>query len=128
MMPNNNISVSEALSRIASGQSLTGYTINFERIKVESLDVMKLAKAGINVPEDSIYYDDEQINFDEEFEGNWVKIDHDPVVEAESQTDIKISIKQDIRQWIENKNIQLDTLIENLLEGFYHVQKGISEE
>jgi len=128
MTTNNNISVSEAISKIESGQSLEGYSINFERIKVEALDVMKLSKAGIFVPEDSVYYDDEDIEFDEEFEGNWERIDYDPIEEAKLQTEVKIKVKQDIRQWIESKNIRLDRLIENLLEGFYQAQKRISEK
>ena len=127
-MMSNNISVSEAISKIESGISLEGYSINFERIKVEALDVMKLSKAGINVPEESIYYDDDDIAFDEEFEGNWEKIDYDPIEEAKSQTEIKIKVKQDIRQWVESKNINLDKLVENLLEGFYQTQKRISEK
>jgi len=128
MMTNNNITVSEAIFKIESGKSLEGYSINFERIKVEALDVMKLSKAGIKVPEESIYYDDDDIAFDEEFEGNWERIDYDPIEEAKLQTEVKIKVKQDIRQWIESKNIKLDKLIENLLEGFYQAQKRISEK
>ena len=89
---------------------------------------MKLSKAGINVPEKSIYYDDDDIEFDEEFEGNWERIDYDPIEEAKLQTEVKIKVKQDIRQWIESKNIKLDKLIENLLESFYQTQKRISEK
>jgi hypothetical protein len=128
MMTNNNITVSEAISKIESGKSLEGYSINFERIKVEALDVIKLSKAGIKVPDKSIYYDDDDIAFDEEFEGNWERIDYDPIEEAKLQTEVKIKVKQDIRQWIESKNIKLDKLIENLLEGFYQTQKRISEK
>ena len=122
------ISVAEALAKIEAGQSLEGYSINFGRIKVEALDVMKLSKAGIDVPEESIYYDDDDIAFDEAFEGHWERIDYDPIQEAELQTEVKIKLKQDIRQWIESKNIKLDKLIENLLEGFYQTQKRISEK
>ena len=128
MMTNNDISVAEAISKIELGQSIEGYSINFERIKIESLDVMKLSKAGIDVPEDSIYYNEEDIAFDEAFEGNWERIDHDPIQEATLQTEIKIKVKKDIRQWVESKNIELDKLIEDLLEGFYQTQKHISEK
>lgn len=128
MTTNNNITVSEALSKIESGKSIDGYSINFDRIKIEALDVMKLAKAGINVPEESIYYDDEGIVFDEEFEGNWERIEYDPIEDAKLQTEIKIRVKQDIRNWLDSKNIKLDKLIENLLEGFYQTQKRISEK
>ena len=127
MIPTNNyISVSEAIAKIEAGQSLAGYAINFERIKVEALDVMKLSKAGISVPENSIYYNDDETEFDEEFEGNW-KIVDDAVGEVVPR-EIKINLKQDVRQWIEAKNIRLDELMENLLENFYQTQKNISEK
>lgn len=128
MMINNSISVSEAIFRIESGKSLEGYSINFDRIKVEALDVMKLSKAGIKVPDESIYYDDDDNIFDEEFEGEWIRTDYDPIKEVKLLTEIKINVKQDIRQWIESKNIKLDKLIENLLEGFYQTQKRISDK
>jgi len=71
----NRISVSEALQMLEAGQSLAGFTIDFDRIKVEALDVMKLAKAGVHVPEEAIYYDDDDIEYDEDFEGDWVRVE-----------------------------------------------------
>ena len=126
-MTTHNISVSEAISKIESGMPMEGYSINFERIKVEALDVMKLSKAGIVVPEESIYYDDDDIAMDEEFEGEWKRIDYDPVEEMTSQTEIRINVKEDVRQWVESKNIKLDKLIEDSLESFYQTQKKILE-
>ena len=70
---NNKISVSEALRKLENGESIAGCTIDFDRIKVEALDVMKLAKGGIFVPEEAIYYDDDNIEYDEDFEGDWVR-------------------------------------------------------
>ncbi|MBK6904234.1 MAG: hypothetical protein IPH04_15895 [Saprospirales bacterium] len=78
-MTQNKISVSEALKRIEQGQSIADYSIDFDRIKVEALDVMKLAKAGVMVPEESIYYEDDDIVNDEDFEGEWKRIDYDPL-------------------------------------------------
>jgi len=128
MTNNSYISVSEAIAKIESGESMDGYFINFDKIKVEALDVMKLSKAGIHVPDDAIFYDEDAIEFDEDFEGEWEKIEYDPIEAVELQTEIKINVKQDIRQWIELRNIKLDKLIENLLESFYQTQKSISEK
>ena len=50
--------------------------IDFDRIKVEDLDVMKLSKGGIVVPETAIYYDDDDIAYDEDFEGDRVRYSH----------------------------------------------------
>ncbi len=35
---------------------------------------MKLAKAGIEVPEEAIYYNDEDNAYDEAFEGDWLRV------------------------------------------------------
>ena len=68
------LSVSEALRKIQAGESLNGCSIDFDRIKIEALDVMKLAKAGILVPEEAIYYDDADVVPDEDFEGDWLRV------------------------------------------------------
>ncbi len=122
------ISVSEALKKIELGEQISDYLIDFERIKIESLDVMKLSKAGVSVPEEAIYYDEESIEHDEEFEGNWVQIDADPLMKKEGETEIKIQLKSEIKKWIESKNIQLDELVENLLDNFYKTQKIVTKE
>ena len=55
-MKHHKISVSEALKKLEAGESVSDYLIDFDRIKIESLDVMKLSKGGIVVPEEVIYY------------------------------------------------------------------------
>ena len=127
-MTQNKISVAEALKRLESGKSVADYSIDFERVKVEALDVMKLTKAGVNVPEEAIYYDDDDIVYDEEFEGDWERIDYDPIQELEPQTEVKIFLKKDVRQWIESENIKLDKLIEILVDGFYRSPKVVKEK
>jgi hypothetical protein len=124
----NEISVSEALRKIEAGDSIKDYTISFEHIKVEALDVMKLAKNGIVVPEEAIYYDDDGIVMDDEdFAGEWERIDYDPVANQGAATEVKINLRKDIKIWVESKNIQLPVLLEDLLEGFYHTQQLISK-
>jgi hypothetical protein len=125
----NEISVSEALRKIEAGDSIKDYTISFEHIKVEALDVMKLAKNGIAVPETAIYYaDDDIILDDEDFAGEWERIDYDPTSIQDATTEVKINLRKDIKNWVESKNIQLPVLLEGLLEGFYHTQRLISKE
>ena len=72
-MTKHKISVSEALQKLESGESVSNYSIDFNRIKVSALDVMKLSKGGIEVPEAVIYYSDGDIADDEDFEGDWVR-------------------------------------------------------
>lgn len=124
----NKLSVSEALAKIESGEALNGYTIDFEHIKVEALDVMKLVKHGIKVPEDAIYYDDDATQYDEAFEGDWERIDYDPAQSQEAAAEIKITLNNEIKNWIDTKGIKLEKLVKDLLENFYKTQKLISKE
>ena len=123
-MTDHKISVSEALRKLDAGESLGGYSIDFDRIKVEALDVMKLSKGGIVVPESAIYYDDDDIAYDEDFEGDWVRVD----TATKSKTEVRITLQEDIKQWVEENHIPLDQLIEKLLDGFYRAQKMTSEK
>jgi hypothetical protein len=123
-MKHKKISVSEALKKLEAGEMVTDYSIDFDRIKVEALDVMKLAKGGIIVPEAAIYYDDGDIAFDEDFEGEWVSVD----TLTQSKTEVNITLKGDLKRWVENNNVKLDQLIEKLLDGFYQAQKTASEK
>lgn len=60
--------------------SLAGFSIDFDRIKVEALDAMKLNKAGVMVPEEAIWYNDGEIVNDKDFEGDWEEVgnEHSP--------------------------------------------------
>ncbi|WP_148270392.1 hypothetical protein [Haliscomenobacter hydrossis] len=128
MITTNEISVSEALHKIDSGESIKAYTISFDHIKVEALDVMKLAKHGIVVPDEAVYYNDDDIVMDDDdFAGEWKRIDYDPVLTQEAYVEVKINLNKDIKNWVETQNIQLPELLENLLDGFYRTQRSISK-
>lgn len=86
---------------------------------------MKLAKGGVQVPEAVIYYDDNDIAYDEDFESDWVRVN---APANAKQTEVKIVLKDDISQWVESNNVQLDHLIEKLLDGFYRAQKMVHEK
>ena len=118
-MKHNAISVAEALKKLDAGEPVSDYSIDFDHIKVEALDVMKLSKGGIEVPESAIYYDDDDIAYDAAFEGDWVRVDSPPV----ARTQISILLQDDFKRWVAKNNVQLDHLIEKLLDGFYQAQK-----
>jgi len=124
----NEISIAEALRKIDSGESILGCQINFDHLKVEALDVMKLAKHGIKVPDAAIYYDDEDIIVDDEdFDGDWERIDFDPTTSTNVPTELQINLSTDVKKWIESQNIPLSKLLEGLLEGFYRSQQLIAK-
>lgn len=84
------LTVAEALQKVRAKESLQGYQVGFTDHKVEALEAMQLAKAGIDVPEESIYYDDEAIAEDEAFEGEWTPVDTDSLSEAEAEAALNV--------------------------------------
>ena len=127
-MDQHKISISEALQKLETGEAINGYLIDFNRIKIEALDAMKLSKGGIVVPESAIYYDDGDTAYDEDFEGDWVRVPDPAPLMLAPQTEVKINLKASIKQWVESNDVKLDQLIETLLDNFYHAQKMVSRE
>ena len=81
MNSSNKITVSEALERLKRGESIEGQVIDFKGAKVKALDAFKLGKAGFEVPEEVIEYDDADIAYDPEFdEYEWERTGEDPLV------------------------------------------------
>ncbi len=111
-----------------AGEAINGYLIDFNRIKIEALDAMKLSKGGIVVPESAIYYDDNDTAYDEDFEGDWVRAPNPNHLNLAQQTEVKINLQSSIKQWVESNDVKLDQLIETLLDNFYHAQKMVSKE
>ena len=126
-MSNQLISVSSALSRIADGQSLDGYSIDFSHIKIEALDAMQLTKAGIVVPDVAIYYDDDATEFDEDFEGDWKQVPTGTGLEDFVRKEVSIAIDEDMDAWLNSHDIKLAALVENLLNNFYNTQRLVSK-
>ena len=89
------LTVAEALQRAKAEEPLQGYQVDFTDHKVEALEAMQLAKAGVDVPEESIYYDDDAIAEDEAFEGEWTPVDTDGLAEAEAEAALDVRLQLD---------------------------------
>ena len=137
------LSVSEALQRIAAGESVSGCTIDFDRIKVEALDVMKLAKAGFVVPEEAIYYDDDDNAYDPDFdEIEWskepIKMSWDEKIklaekrrlngDVEEEVSVRIKIAdRDIRQWMYRNRDKMGLILADFIVDIYKANKIIQK-
>ena len=127
-MTNNTISVTEALERIQQGASLTGYTVDFQHTQVKALDAFQLGKAGIDVPEDVIIYDDHDIAYDPEFDDyEWQRTDEDPYTALHEKLTVELSVTKEISDWIRENNIAVDHLLQKLIHDFYSSHKMIEE-
>lgn len=123
MSMSNQISVKEALRLISEGEYSTKMEVTFEGVDgIEALDAIVLGEAGIDVPENLIYYDDSAIVDDEEFDGPWEKIDSD-IEEETKYLQIEMKIDSEIREWINSNRIDVNLLVKKLIEDAYRTAK-----
>lgn len=119
----NQISVKEALRLISIGEYSTEIEVTFEGVDgIEALDAIALGEAGIDVPENLIYYDDAAIVDDEEFDGPWEKIDSD-IEEEKKYLHLEMKIDPEIREWINSNRIDVNLLVKKLIEDAYRTAK-----
>lgn len=63
------LTVEEAVARVQSGQNLEGVVLEENSMKqVNVRDAMVLSEGGIVIPEQNIYYDDADIEYDKEID------------------------------------------------------------
>jgi len=123
------ITASEALERLKNGENLTGLTIDFATEKVKALDAFALGKAGIEVPDEVIEYDDANIAYDPEFDDyEWKRIDFDPLEGLQKRLTVSIAIDQEVKEWVHKNGVAIDQLLEKLLHDFYSTQQLIKEK
>jgi hypothetical protein len=120
------ITVSEALERLKNGEDIEGLTINFRGTKVKALDAFKLGKAGIEVPDEVIVYDDMDIAYDPEFDDyEWERTNIDPLESLKERLTVNIEIEKNVNAWIQKNGIELDHLLEKLIHDFYSANQMI---
>lgn len=123
------ISVSEALKRLKNGESIEGITIDFTSERVKALDAFNLGKAGIEVPDEVIEYDDADIAYDPAFdEYEWKRTNENPLERLTEKLTIKIEIDKDVNTWIQKNGIKLNHLLEKLIHDFYSANQMIKEK
>lgn len=123
----NRLTVAEALEKAKAQEPLQDYQVDFTHRKVEALEAMQLAKAGVEVPEDSIYYDDAATAEDEAFEGDWVPVATDGLAEAEAALNLSLQLSPAIRAWLARQSIPTSQFLERLLVNFYRAEQLIEK-
>ena len=119
-MNSRQISVAEALKLLKDGEKLEGVAIDFKVSKVKALDAFKLGKAGIEVPDEVIEYDDADVVQDPDFDDyEWKQTKIDPFNTLKEILTVNIQIDRDVKAWIQKNDIQIDHLLEKLIRDFY---------
>lgn len=60
------INQKEAIARLKEVTPISDYDIRFNEEKVEALDALLLRKNGVPLPEELVYYADDEINFEDD--------------------------------------------------------------
>lgn len=120
MMKSKSISVAEALKLLKAGDKIEELTIDFKGAEVKALDAFILGKAGIQVPDEAIVYDDADVVNDPEFDNyEWKRTNIDPFKSIKERLTVNIEIEKDVKAWIQKNGIEVDHLLEKLIHDFY---------
>lgn len=110
-----------AIQLLKQGKSIRGYTIEFTS-SINALDAILLGKNGVPVPEKLIEYNDDDLDFDDDADitdedftqGRLTQVIH-----------LDIPLDKEIKDWIQEEEINVSELVRNLLQGFYRTLKSI---
>jgi hypothetical protein len=138
------LTVKEAVQRVNSGGNLEGVVLDERTIKqVNVRDAMVLSRGGIVIPEQNIYYNDDEIEYDEEIDeleitSGIVKLSwEEKAKKAEEYSErskerkeamIDLSTEEpEIDDWIAKNKKKLETLLKPIVINLFNAEKVIKE-
>ena len=138
------MTVKEAVERVNHGENLEGVVLDESTIKqVNVRDAMVLSRGGIVVPEQNIYYNDEEIEYDEDIDElvitsgivnlSWeekAKRAKEYSAEGKLEKEIMVDLstqKPEIDDWIAKNKQKLETLLKPIVVNLYNAEKVVKE-
>lgn len=134
----------QAIIMAKKNKSLEGVVIeDLKETQVRAVDALLLAEHGIVVPEQHIYYKDEDIAYDPDFDE--VKWNQEPLqmtweekmqlaeeIENKHQQEAEISVKvniadQEVRQWVNENYDKMGQILGNFIVDIYKANQIIKE-
>lgn len=138
------LTVKEAVEMVNQGENLEGVALDESTIKqVNVRDAMVLSRGGIVVPEQNIYYNDEEIEYDEDIDelvitSGIVKLSWEEKAkrakeysdEGKLEREIMVDLstqKPEIDDWIAKNKQKLETLLKPIVVNLYNAEKIVKE-
>lgn len=136
------LTVKEAIDRVKSGQNLEGIHLDKESLKqVNVRDAMVLNRGGIVVPEENLYYDDDDIAYDEDIDElvigeeitglSW----EDKINRFENHRSLNKSVSinlstedQEINNWIERNKGFLEKVLRPIVKNLFDVENLVNKK
>ncbi len=119
-MENSKIHYKKALEILKKGEKILQQDIDFNNEQIHVKDVSLFNKNSIRVPENLIFYDDENIDCSDIPEITEKDIETGKIQWIELS---EFPIDDEIRNWITKQNIKLNELLPYLLKNFYETIK-----
>lgn len=123
-MKTTKITINKALELIKSGKFNLDLEIDFDNNPIDAIDAILLSKNGVIVPEENIFYNDDNIDYsdippitDEDIINEKIKIVH----KAE------FPIRNEIEDWLNEEKIDVNNLLSDLIENFYKTIQNINK-
>lgn len=150
------LTVKEAVEMVNNGNNLKGVVLDESTIRqVNVRDAMVLARGGIVIPEQSIYYNDDDIEYDEDIDGlvitsgvinlSWEEkamkakeykeksLKEKAITTADFENEklvrvlqAEVAVDKEIADWVSQSNVNLNQLLTNLMKDFYRNAKAAS--
>ena len=138
------LTVKEAVEWVNSGNSLEGVVLNKDTIKqVNVRDAMVLARGGIVIPEQNIYYNDDEIEYDEDIDelvitSGIVKLSWEEKArrakehreKGKTATAVIIDLatqKPEIDDWITKNRAKIENLLKPIVVSLFNAEKAVKE-
>ncbi|MEN9445195.1 MAG: hypothetical protein RIS47_2086 [Bacteroidota bacterium] len=120
-MSNNKIYWKDLITMLKQGQEVTDCEIEFRNEKVDFKDVALLNRNGFRVNEDLILYDDD-IDFSDDPDLTDEEVNRINTFTSLADT---LAVEPEIKEWIKNEKIDINTLAAQLIRNFYETMINI---
>lgn len=113
----------ELISKLKSGEVTEEYEVDFNNEAIHFKEVALLNRFGILVPEELIYYNDEDIDFSDDPEMTDEEIER---INFTFKLVDSLPIDEEIKEWIKKERIDVNALLADVVVSFYKTMKSMS--
>ncbi len=110
------INQKKAIELLKNGEQLSAYQVRFDEEMVEALDALLLRKNGIALPDDLVYYDDSDIDFEDDADLTPTDLSNGRLIRI---LKAEIPVDNEVADWVQKRHININTLLANLMTDFY---------
>ncbi len=136
------LTVKEAVELVNRGNNLEGVVLDESTIKqVNVRDAMILARGGIVIPEQNIYYNDDEIEYDEDIDelvitGGIVELSWEEkarrakAFSEKEKKEVMVDLstqKPEVDDWIAKNREKIENLLKPIVISLFNAEKTIKE-